>query len=227
MKQKQIVKKILPGILSLSLVLGMTTTSFAMGKPLQVTENPVVLSEGFEVSNEFRDDYIALSQSIIKKDFQLSIMDEREKNFLDYMLSQESSFGKNRKLTLYYLNKDNNSGIYFGKSVRVISVDHAGTAINIVIDLALLATGEGGIAQAGIKSLVQKYGVTKAKKMIEEKVVVKVVNKLASWGLKGIAAHTFRIVGIVIDNILDPGHAIASWIDNNIDANRGNGYIDI
>lgn len=40
-------------------------------------------------------------------------------------------------------------------------------------------------------------------------------------------AHAGRFAGIIIDNIFDPGIAVAKFIDNHLDANKGNGYLNV
>lgn len=67
----------------------------------------------------------------------------------------------------------------------------------------------------------------KSKRNNRKKVVAKVVKKLSDRGLKGMLAHAGRFAGIIIDNIFDPGIAVAKFIDNHLDANKGNGYLNV
>lgn len=167
----------------------------------------------------------SLANSILEKNFDEDLLTDEESKLLDYLVSKETKSTEEKEEILEVLKTFNDP--YLRSVKKVISVDKAGKALNIVIDLALLATGEGGLANAGIKKLEKKYGVEKAKEIIEKKVVTKVAKKLSDWGLKGMLAHAGRFAGIIIDNIFDPGTAIAKFIDNHLDANKGNGYLDV
>lgn len=164
-------------ILSFLLVMTMTTSIFVPSYASEFNsysnKNPIVLEGNLKLPERFKDSSVVLSQRIIDKQFDLSIMTDDEKDFLDYMISQENC--SNKEQTLYLLNNSNLDSlfVYYMNSKSIISVDHAGTALNIIIDLALFTIGEGGIADDGVKHLVEKYGVDKAKKIIEEKVVEK------------------------------------------------------
>lgn len=93
----------------------------------------------------------SLANSILEKNFDEDLLTDEESKLLDYLISKETKSTEEKEEILEVLKTFNDP--YLRSVKKVISVDKAGKALNIVIDLALLATGEGGLANAGIKKL--------------------------------------------------------------------------
>ena len=100
-----------------------------------------------------------------------------------------------------------------------ISVGFAGSAFNLGVNLAT-----GGVASAGVKALIRKYGSQRAIDLISRRIVGIAV----TWGIKqatGINIITGAVAS-VIKTALNPGTAIAKAIDAR-DIIPNNGYLEI
>ncbi|HJG23343.1 hypothetical protein F6X86_07055 [Enterococcus durans] len=95
-----------------------------------------------------------------------------------------------------------------------ISVPFAASAFNLAINLVT-----GGVASAGVKALIKKYGTQKALDLLKRKII----GAVAVWGVKQITGINTIIK--VVATALDPGTAIAKAIDAR-DKIPNNGYLE-
>lgn len=233
--------------------LSMKFVSFTMAVLLVLTPvsaNAATIPSSQTPSNTFAENLIskdktALQESILEKDFDISQMTATERTYYDSVVqaSLTKAGGKsfntaeNRKIVKDIMadkaitdgseNESVTSGKFYTKSVhRIMSVSAAGKILNAVIDVALLFTGAGGIVDGGIRALIKKFGYNEARSIIKQQIASKVVSTLIKWGMTGVAAKVEGIVSIILENVFDPGTAIAEWIDS-WDAVPNNGYIDV
>jgi hypothetical protein len=94
--------------------------------------------------------------------------------------------------------------------------DVAAAAINVAIDAVLISAGVGSAV-----ALAKKVGMKEAKKLFTRTLK----SKLKAWGL-GTLAVTLPTAIDFIFNLLDPGTAIAEFLDSK-DSYPDNGYIDL
>lgn len=87
-------------------------------------------------------------------------------------------------------------------------------AINVAIGMVV----GGGIA--GISAYVKKVGVREAKKIFSKTIAT----KLKAWGLKNLAT-VLPIAATFVLSVLDPGTAIAEYIDKH-DVKPNNGQVN-
>ncbi len=128
------------------------------------------------------------------------------------------------ELTTIELTKELNSTDGFSMYSRAasrgwISVGFAGSAFNLGVNLAT-----GGVASAGVKALIRKYGSQRAIDLISRRIVGIAV----TWGIKQVTGINIitGAVASVIKTALDPGTAIAKAIDAR-DIIPNNGYLEL
>lgn len=107
-------------------------------------------------------------------------------------------------------------GIPISRSLVSVSNDVVATAVNVAVALVT-----GGVASAAIKAYVKKVGINAAIDAITDKVII----ALAAFGISNVTGIKSIIKGVV-NNALDPGSAIAEWLDNR-DSKPGNGSVEI
>ncbi|MDA2879998.1 hypothetical protein PEG74_03135 [Lactococcus cremoris] len=90
------------------------------------------------------------------------------------------------------------------------------STLNIAVNLAC-----GGVGGAAVKTLVKKYGAKRAEQILSR--VLR--DKLLKLGYKKGAAIG-GVVGKIVNNFLDPGTAVAKYIDSQ-DKIRNNGWIEL
>ena len=89
-------------------------------------------------------------------------------------------------------------------------------AINVAVDVALVAVGVGSVA-----ALVKRIGLKEVRRIF-----TRILNtRLTAWGLRVIATSLSVAVDFIF-NLLDPGVKIAEYLDSQ-DSFTNNGFIDI
>lgn len=99
-----------------------------------------------------------------------------------------------------------------------LSIPNNVVATSVNVAVSLLA---GGGATATIKALISKYGTKAAANLIAKKVTT----KLLAIGIKEVTGLG-TVIRNVVKNVLDPGGAVAEWLDNK-DPRPGNGCVDV
>ncbi|AWJ95573.1 hypothetical protein GRR92_14380 [Lactococcus lactis subsp. lactis] len=97
-----------------------------------------------------------------------------------------------------------------------VSVKMLASTLNVAVNLAC-----GGVGGAAVKTLVKKYGAKRAEQILSR--VLR--DKLLKLGYKKGAAIG-GVVGKIVNNFLDPGTAVAKYIDSQ-DKIRNNGWIEL
>ncbi|SNX52609.1 hypothetical protein [Thermoanaerobacterium sp. RBIITD] len=205
------------------------------------------------ISKDLTSNYESLQKSILNKNFDVSKMTVAERKYYDSVVqaalikSGGKSFNTTENIKIVediLADKDNQnepertisgyvttSGYSMatsGSSIHhIISVGTAGAIFNAVIWVVLSFYG-GGSVEACIRTLIAKYGYNEARSIIEQQVVSKIVNTLIRWGMEKslVLSLTYNITTTIIQAAIDPGDAIANYIDSR-DAAPNNGWIDV
>lgn len=97
-----------------------------------------------------------------------------------------------------------------------------GAALDFAISAGIVALGYGGI-----RTLISHLGKKQAERLVRSVVIDKVRSALFKYGFSSAASWiTDGAVGIIISGILEPGAAIARWVDSR-DKISNNGYIEL
>ncbi len=106
-----------------------------------------------------------------------------------------------------------------------VSVKTAAAVFNVIVNgILIAATGGGGAA--GARLLIKKLGKKGAQNYMKRTLASKLKTKLLKWGLTGSAAKIGSKIGDFVYNLIDPGTAIARYLDKT-DGYGYNGYIEI
>ncbi|OTN82230.1 hypothetical protein, partial [Enterococcus faecium] len=142
-------------------------------------------------------------QKISEEVDKLNLSTEKEKEayyqaFWDLFDPTSETYG-NLNSAAKKLNKELNPSSRYKRAAHGwISVSFAGAAFNLGVNLAT-----GGVASAGVKALIRKYGTQKAINLINRRIV----GIVATWGIKqatGINIITGAVAS-AIKTALDPG----------------------
>lgn len=117
----------------------------------------------------------------------------------------------------YVLSKDPNSTSTRRKR-SIVSIPNSvvATATNVAISLAI-----GGASGAAIRAYVVKVGAKRASNAIAKSIT----SRLWAMGIKNVTGIS-TLTNNIIKNILDPGSAVASWLDSR-DSSPNNGRVEI
>lgn len=232
MKKSKFFCLIMASLMVLSMSVGVGTSVYASEETID--ESIVEKIENFEidtVSENYATNLNDLSDSELEK-FKENVSAEVDK--LDLSTEEEKEAYYNSLLDLFdpesetygdleyaseKLGKElNPAGRYKRAAHGWISVGFAGAAFNLGVNLVT-----GGVASAGVKALIRKFGTQKAIDLINRRIV----GIIATWGIKqatGINIITGAVAS-AIKTALDPGTAIAKFIDAR-DKIRNNGYLE-
>lgn len=104
----------------------------------------------------------------------------------------------------------------------LVSVKVFGTALDFAISAGIVSLGYGGI-----RALISHLGKKQAERLVRSVVIDKVRSVLFKYGFSSAASWiTNGAVEIIISGILEPGAAIARWVDSR-DKISNNGYIEL
>lgn len=156
-------------------------------------------------------------KSIFKKNFDVTIMTPREKEFYNYLIEKEAkSFLENSntgesledvKEDLEDIVSGNNAVSESSMNSTFVNIEnyrttakHApwshlntvskvGGAINILIGAGFSLIGRG-LAAGGVRALTAKVGEAEAKKLVKNFVVNKVKNQMTVWGMSALTGKS-------------------------------------
>lgn len=146
---------------------------------------------------------------------------EKQKNSLEEKGISKAEFISEVKSYLYGEYSFDSEGVVSLRATRLISVEALGSALNVVITAALIATGVGSIGE-----LVKKLGKEGAKKWVKKHLSDKIAGVLAKIGAAKLGTWIGAFVVAIVDTYLDPGTFLARKFDS-VDAVPNSGYIEL
>lgn len=195
------------------------TPAFAETNQQTVQESPEDLLSPEEV-NKYE------GVDLLSTDFNIEQLSPTEREAFDLLVERSYHSGnidismEEYRQELINLFSGNSSSAF--RSRGLVSTGVLGGALNVAISSALLAAGYGGIRAA--LSAMGKY---QAEQLVRSVVIDKVRGVLFRYGFSKAAQWvTDAGVGIIIGSALDPGGAVARWIDSK-DKKPNNGYIEL
>lgn len=205
----------------------------------------------YEKATEIPEEYIGID--LFKKNFDVTKMTQKEKEFYDYLIEKEAKNYLTNSLSNEVLEdvKEELEDIVSGDKIvgessmdyeltnignyrtlarsapwwHLNTVSKVGGAINIAIGAGFALIG-GGIAAGGIRALIAKVGAAEAKKLVKNVVVNKVKNQMIAWEMSGLVNKIGNGMVQAIMWATDPGAKIARMLDAK-DPHPNNGYLEL
>ncbi len=228
-------RKFVASILVFSIMIG--TVGLTGGQKAYANENNASSPDGIMLTEEEVNTYKGID--LASTQFDTSKMNEKERELYDLLLEREyetqkasldeqgirkEEFINGIKSFLhdeYSVDGDVIVKSKAKKATRIISVGNLGSALNVAITAALIATGVGSIGE-----LVKKLGKQGAKRWVKKHLSSKIAGVLARVGAKKLGKWIGAFVVSIVDTYLEPGTFLAKKFDS-VDAVPNSGYIEL
>jgi hypothetical protein len=208
---KKVTTKILSFILTLSMVFSLPVPAFAVETDT-VNSEPAYIEEGVYVPEEMTAEELNSYNKLINEQVDF-IADEYEDVSCEWIRDNIKGAleGNSNVVT-----NTNRGPLRAGSIIPDINISNTivAAAINVAIGMVV------GGSLSGISAYVKKAGVREAKKVFSKTIAT----KLKAWGLKNFA-KILPVAAQYVLNVIDPGTAIAKYIDKN-DVKPNNGQVN-
>lgn len=209
---KKPIMKILSLVLSLSMMFSLSVPAFA-AEVETTSGEPTYIENGVYVSENMTAEELQKYNALIDEQVEL-IAAEYENVSKEWIRSQIVAALEDPNFTT----DESSNGVQTYAGTIIPDINIANNIVAAAINVAIGMVVGGGIA--GISAYVKKVGVQEAKKVFSKTIAT----KLKAWGLTNLS-KVLPVVTTFVLSVLDPGTAIAEYIDNH-DVKPGNGQVN-
>lgn len=205
-------KKILSIVLSLAMMFSLAVPAFAAGVETTNSE-PMYIENGVYVSENMTKEELQKYNALIDEQVDLiaaeygNVSREWIRNEIVAAL-EDPNFAVD----------ESSDRVQTRAGTIIPDINIANNIVAAAINVAIGMVVGGGIA--GISAYVKKMGVQEAKKIFSKTIAT----RLKAWGLTNLS-RILPVATTFVLSVLDPGTAIAEYIDNH-DVKPGNGQVN-